>query len=159
MTPEQIRASLSPVLLLLMASVAAPAIAAPPDACSLLSVDDINKLAKGGDAVRAEKKAGGAESQCNFMKQGGDNVANITLREVADAAAEFKFAAQIPMKMYKKPVKPITGVGDEAFWADNQQMIVFRKGKTLVHTYFGGDKYGGEPNTVALAKAVAAKLK
>lgn len=134
--------------------------AAPPDPCTFFTVEELNKLAKGGDAVRAEKSGGrGAESQCNWLKQGGDNVMNITIRQTDRAADDLKLTGKVQVTMYKKPVKAIAGVGDEAWWGDNTRMLAFRKGNYLVTMYWGGSKYGEEESTVAVGKLVAAKLK
>lgn len=136
------------------------ALAAPPDPCTFFSVEELNKLAKGGDAVRAEKAGSGrTEAQCNWMKQGGDNVMNITIRQTPNAAEDLKHMAKVQLAMYKKPVKTIAGVGDEAWWGDHNRMLVFRKGDLLVSMYWGGSQYGEEESTVAVSKLVAAKLK
>ena len=132
--------------------------AAPPDPCSFFSVEELNKHAKNGDAVRAEKSGGSSESQCNWLKQGGDNVMNVTIRKTPHAADDLKLTAKVEETRFKKPVKTIAGLGDEAWWG-NTGMLAFRKGDYLVTMYWGDSKYGGEESTVAVGKLVAAKLK
>jgi len=141
----------------LLASTAA--FAAPPDACSLISMAEVNKMAKGGDAVRFEKRGGGKESECAFLAKGGDAVLTVTVRESADPAGELKMDAGVQERMYKKPVKPVPGVGDEAWWADNRLVLAYRKGKLAGQVYFTGSKYGGETVTTEVAKLVVGRLK
>jgi hypothetical protein len=145
---------LAPALL-----AAATVLAAPPDACSLISMDEVNAMAKGGDAIRFEKRGGGKESECNFLRKGGDAVLTVSVRESADPAGELKMDAGMQERMYKKPVKPLAGVGDEAWWADNQGVIAFRKGKIAGQVYFTGSKYGGEPVTTEVAKRVVGRIR
>lgn len=133
--------------------------AAPPDTCAFFTVDEINKFAKGGDAVRAEKRSQGTESQCNWLRKSGDNVFNLTLRESTNAAADYKLTVKTYEAIYKKPVKPIAGLGDEAWWGDNLRMLTFRKGSLIVNLSWGGSQYGDEASVVNIAKAVAGKLK
>jgi hypothetical protein len=135
------------------------AIAAPPDACSLISMAEVNKLAKVGDAVRFEKRGGGKESECAFLRKGGDAVLTVTVRESADPAGELKGDAGVQERMYKKPVKPVAGVGDEAWWADNQLVLAYRKGKFAGQVYFTGSKYGGESVTTEVAKLVVGRIR
>ena len=148
------RILLAPALL-----AAATAFAAPPDACSLISMDEVNKMARGGDAIRFEKRGRGNESECVFMRKGGDAVLTVNVRESADATGDLKRDAGVQERMYKKPVKPVAGVGDEAWWADNQQVVAYRKGKLAGQVYFTGSKYGGEPVTTEVAKLVVGRIK
>ena len=145
---------LAPALL-----AAATAIAAPPDACSLVSKDEVNRMARKGDAVHVEKRGRGNESECNFLDSGKSAVLTVSLRESADPAGELKMDAGVQERMYKKPVKPVAGVGDEAWWADNQGVVAFRKGKIAGQVYFTGSKYGGEPVTTEVAKLVVGRIK
>lgn len=135
------------------------AAAAPPDACSFFTVAEINQLAKGGDAERSEKHGQRSEAQCNWLRTGGDNVMNLTIRQSATADADVKLAAKMQTSMYKKPVKDLPGLGDQAFWCENLGMLTLRKGEYVVSLSFGGSRYGGEAETVAVAKQVVAKLK
>jgi hypothetical protein len=138
---------------------AATAVAAPPEACSLISMDEVNRMAKVGDAVRFEKRGGGKQSECNFLRKGGDSVLTVNVRESADPASDLKMDAGMQERLYKKPVKPVAGVGDEAWWADNQGVIAFRKGRIAGQVYFTGTKYGGEPVTTEVAKLVVGRIK
>ena len=138
---------------------ATTAFAAPPDACSLISKDEVNKMAKKGDAVHVEKRGRGSESECSFLDSGKSAVLTVSLRESADPAGELKMDAGVQERMYKKPVKTVAGVGDEAWWADNQGVLAFRKGKIAGRVYFTGSKYGGEPVTTEVARLVAGRIK
>lgn len=133
--------------------------AAPPDPCSFFSIEELNKLAKGGDAVRAEKSGGPSESQCNWLKKGGDNVMNITIRQTRYAADDLKLMGRVEEARFKKPAKAMKGLGDAAWWGDNSRMLAFSKGEYIVTMYWGLDKYGDEESTVAVGKLVAARLK
>jgi len=145
---------LAPALL-----AAATAAAAPPDACSLVSMEEVNRMAKNGDAIRFEKRGGGKESECTYLRKGGDAVLTVNVRESADPAGDLKMEAGVQERMYKKPVKPLAGVGDEAWWAGNQGVVAFRKGKLAGQVYFTGSKYGGEPVTTEVAKLVVGRIK
>lgn len=145
---------LAPALL-----AATTALAAPPDACSLISKDEVNKMAKKGDAAHVEKRGRGSESECSFLDSGKSAVLTVSLRESADPAGELKMDAGVQQRMYKKAVKPVAGVGDEAWWADNQGVLAFRKGKIAGSVYFTGSKYGGEPVTTEVAKLVVGRIK
>ena len=57
------------------------------------------------------------------------------------------------------PAGEVAGVGDEAWWAGNQGVIAFRKGKLAGQVYFTGSKYGGEPVTTEVAKLVVGRIK
>jgi hypothetical protein len=141
------------------ALLATGALAAPPDACSLISLSEVNTMAKKGDAVSAEKRGTGAESQCHFLDAGKSSVLTVEVRETADAAADLKMDAAVLERLYKRPLKPIPGVGDEALWCDHQNSVTFRKGKLAGRVYFTGSKYGGEPVTVAIAKLVTGRIR
>ena len=145
--------------LMALAIGATHAQAASPDACGFFSIDEVNKFAKDGGVVRAEKHGSGAESQCNWLSKGGDNVMNLTLRESANATADLQQAVTGQQAMYKKPLKAVAGTGDEAWWSDNLGMLTMRKGNLIINLSFGSSRYGGEDATVAVAKAVAGQLK
>ncbi|MCU0626934.1 MAG: hypothetical protein MUF21_10700 [Gemmatimonadaceae bacterium] len=138
----------------------APHVVTPPDPCTFFTVAEVNALAKGGDAIRAEPSGGsGKERQCNWLRKGGDNVLNITVRESTDPAGDLAMTGRAWQGMYKQPPKPVAGVGDGASWGGRMEMLAFHKGKYFVNMSWGGSKYGGESSITAMAKTVAGKLR
>lgn len=98
----------------------------PKDTCSVLSDADLEAVLGKG----AKGKPIGDE-QCNYevahhpiLKDG----LNIHVRR-ANGARELKDWTELAMV---KPVKPVSGIGDEAFIGDNARAVALRKGSVAV---------------------------
>jgi hypothetical protein len=129
----------------------------PKDTCSVLSQADLDAVLGKG----AKGKPIGDE-QCDYevahhpiLKDG----VNIHVRR-ANGAKELKDWTDFAMV---KPVKPVTGIGDEAFIADNGRAIAFRKGNVAALLSATGvykqTPMPSEKAIVEAAKRIAAKIK
>lgn len=151
-----LRLSLAATLLL---AIAAPsAFAAPPDPCTLISMEEVNKMARNGDALHVQKRASASTSECVYLDKGKSAVLTIEIRDSKDPAGDLKYDVSVAERAYKKKTKPLTGIGDEAVYIDHIWGAEFRKGKRIGYLYFTGSKYGGEPVVVAVAKLIASRL-
>ena len=129
----------------------------PKDTCSLLSPADLAAvLGKGASA----KPIGG--EQCRYevahhpiLKDGLE----IHVRR-ANGAKELKDVTEMQML---KPVKPVPGVGDEAFVSDDGRAVAFRKGAAAVHVTTSGlfkqTPLQNPQAVIEAAKRIAANIK
>ena len=138
---------------------ATAALAAPPDACTVLSIDDVNTIVE-GTATRISPRRAGNPSECAFEDSRRAALLVITLREVQYAAEnELQYERENLEKIYRGKVKWIEGVGERAFWFGANRSAMFRKGKTLVTVKFMRDKNATEVDTMQVARLVESRLK
>lgn len=146
-------------LLPILALAAATVHAAPPDACGVITMEEINTIAEGTAAKISPRKSGNP-SQCAFEDSRRAAVFVITLREVQYAAEnELQYERENLEKIYRSKVKWIEGVGDRAFWLQANKTAMFRKGKLLVTLTFAREKNAKEVDTFQAARLVEARLK
>ena len=146
-------------LLPALALVAATAQAAPPDACTVITVDEINSIAAGTVSKVSPRKSGNP-SQCAFEDGRRAAVLVVTLREVQYAAEnELQYERENLEKIYRSKVKWIEGVGETAFWLQANKTAMFRKGKLLVTLTFSREQNAKEVDTMQAARLVEARLK
>jgi len=148
------------LLLSCIAPLAATAVlAAPPDACTIVSIDEINTIAA-GSAARISPRRTGNPSECAFEDSRRAAVLVLRLREVQYAAEnELQHERENLEKIYRGKVKWIEGVGDRAFWFHANHSAMFRKGKTLVTITFSREKNRNEVDTMQVARLVEHRLK
>ena len=143
----------------ILALAAATARAMPPDACSVITMEEINTIAE-GVASKVSPRKSGNPSQCAFEDARRAAVFIVTLREVKYAAEnELQYERENLEKIYRGKVKWIEGVGDRAFWFQANRSAMFRKGKTLVTVTFSREKNANEVDTMQLARLVENRLK
>lgn len=135
------------------------ACAMPPEACSVVSLDDINAIA-GNTIVTTRVHKAGNPSECGFIDAKKAAVIVISIREVEWAAEnELQHERENLEKIYRGKVKWLTAVGESGFWMPINKQLVFRKGKTLVSVTFSRGANQNEVDTAQIARMVEAKLK
>ena len=150
-------------LLLAAACVAVPlaARAENPNACDLITIDEVNTFAS-GVATKISQRQSGNPSQCAFEDARRGAVLVITVREVQYAAEnELQYERENLEKIYRskvKYVKPL-GDGDGAFWFGANKTAMFRKAKRIVTVSFAREKNAVETDTVQMARLIDAHLK
>jgi hypothetical protein len=146
-------------LLPALALVAATAQAAPPDACTVITVDEINSIAAGAVSKVSPRKSGNP-SQCAFEDGRRAAVLVVTVREVQYAAEnELQYERENLEKIYRSKVKWIEGVGETAFWLQANKTAMFRKGKLLVTLTFSREQNAKEVDTMQAARLIEPRIK
>lgn len=147
------------LLACLAAWAATGALAAPPDACSAISVDEVNTIA-GGVVTKISPRSSGNPSECAFEDNRRAAVLVLKIREVQYAAEnEIQYERENLEKIYRGKVKWIEGIGDRAFWFQANKSGKFRKGKLIVTVAFAREKNANEVDTMQVARLVENRLK
>jgi len=147
------------LLACLAACAAAGAVAAPPDACTVVTMDEVNTIAAGAASKISPRKSGNP-SECAFEDSRRAAVLVLRLREVQYAAEnELQHERENLEKIYRNKVKWIDGVGDRAFWLQANKSGMFRKGKFLVTVTFSREKNATEVDTMQIARLIENRLK
>jgi hypothetical protein len=149
----------SRLLACLAACAAATSLAAPPDACTIVTMDEVNSIAAGSAAKISPRKSGNP-TECAFEDSRRAAVLVIRIREVQYAAEnELQYERENLEKIYRGKVKWIEGVGDRAFWFQANKSGMFRKGKMLVTVTFSREKNATEVDTMQVARLIENRLK
>ena len=147
------------LLALLAACAAAICLAVPPDACTVVTMDEVNTIADGA-ATKISPRKSGNPSECAFEDSRRAAVLVLKIREVQYAAEnELQYERENLEKIYRSKVKWIEGVGDRAFWLQANKTAMFRKGKTLVTVAFSREKNATEVDTMQVARLIENRLK
>jgi hypothetical protein len=147
-------------ILVALALIAAPlaAVATPPEACSLLTLEEVNSIAA-GTATRLEQRKSGNPSECAFIDAHRGAVLVVSLREVQYAAEnELQYERENLEKIYRGKVKWLTGVGENGFWMPVNKQLEFRKGKTLVSVSFSRVANQNEADSSQVARMIESRL-
>lgn len=139
----------------------APALAwaTPPDACTILTVDEINSVA-GGAVEKVQPVRSGNPTECNFTDGKRAAVLSIKMREVQYAPAdELAQERENDQKVLREHVKEIKAVGDHAYWSPAGHQLVFHKGKTLVYVTFTRTKNANEVDSAQIGRMIEQRLK
>ncbi len=142
-------------------TLVAPALAwaTPPDACTILTVDEINAIA-GGTVEKVQPVRSGNPTECNFLDSKRAAVLSIKMREVQYAPAdELAQERETDNKVYREHAKDIKAVGEHAFWSGASHTLVFHKGKTLVFVTFGRAKNANEVDSAQVGRMIEQRLK
>jgi hypothetical protein len=151
------RAAFALGLAAVLASLAA--LADSPDACTIVTLAEVNSIA-GGAATKIQVAKSGNPSECQFVGDHQAAVLVITIRQVQYAAEnELQGDRETLEKIYKAHAKWIDGVGEHAFWMAATHQLEFRKGKTLVNVRFAREKNRNELDSAQIARLVEARLK
>lgn len=146
------------VLALLLALPFAAA-AEVPNACTIVTAQDLNQIAGGGIVGRQQRQSGNP-SECSFVDAHHASVVLLKLQEVQYAAEnELQHERETLEKVYRTRAKWLTTVGESAFWINANHQLVFRKGKTLVWVTFERPANRNEIDTAQVARLVEAQLK
>jgi len=141
--------------------VAAPlaALADPPEACSLLSLDELNLITDGA-AARVVPQKSGNPSSCAYNDSKHTAVLVISVREVKYAAEnELQYERENNEKIYRAKAKWVEGVGDHCFWLQPNKLLMFRKGKVLVSVKIARPKYATENDSAKVARVIESHMK
>jgi len=143
----------------LAASVASLCVAAPPDSCTVVTIDEVNTIAAGAAAKISPRKSGNP-TECAFEDSRRGAVLVLRIREVQYAAEdELQHERGNLEKIYRGKVKWIEGVGNSAFWFEANKTAMFRKGKFLVTLKFSREKNATEVDTMQVARLIENRLK
>ena len=135
------------------------ALADPPDACSIVTLAEVNSIASGA-ATKVLVAKSGNPSECQFVGEHQAAVLVVTMRQVQYAAEnELQGDRETLEKIYKAHAKWIDGVGEHAFWMAATHQLEFRKAKTLVTVRFVREKNRNELDNAQLARLIEARLK
>ena len=135
------------------------AFAAPPDACSLLTPDEINAVAA-SKVERVQPQKSGNPSECGFLDSRRGAVLVVSLREVQYAVRdEMHHERENLEKIYKMRAKQLDTIGEGGFWLAANKQLVFRKGKTIASVTFATPKNQNEVDTGQIARLVESRLK
>ena len=130
-----------------------------PDACAILTVDEINSVA-GGTVQKILPVRSGNPSECNFVDGHKAAVLSIKLREVPYAAAdELAQERENDQNVYHQHAKDVKAVGEHAYWSPASHTLGFHKGKTLVFVTFQQKKNANEVDSAQLARMIEQRLK
>ena len=133
--------------------------AAPPAACEVVKVEELNQIAGGGITGTQVRKAGNP-TECSFVDARKASVLVIRLNEVQYAAEnELQHERETLEKIYRQKAKWLNSVGDSSFWLAANKQLVFRKGKTLVWVTFERAANRNELDTAQVARLVESQLK
>lgn len=146
-------------LALLATCGATTCLAVPPDACTVITIDEVNTIAAGSAAKISPRKSGNP-SECAYEDSRRGAVLVITISEVQYAAEnQLQYERENLEKIYRNKVKWVEGVGDRAFWLQANKTAMFRKGKLLVTLKFSREKNATEVDTMQVARLVENRLK
>lgn len=145
-------------LLLAFASLASAAFAGPPNACAIITAEDITPISERPvEKFRPQKS--GNPSECGFLDARNGAVLVVSLREVQYAVKdEFDVERGNLEKIYRSKAKLIEGLGDGAFWLAANKQMFFRKGKVIASVNFQSPKNQNEVDTGQIARIVESRL-
>ena len=144
---------------LALALAATPVLADVPNACTVLTIEDINAIA-GNTVTQTQQQKTGNPSVCGFLDSRKAAVLVLSIREVQYAVEnELQLERENLEKIYKGRVKWLTGtVGENAFWMPVNKQLMFRKGKKIVTVTFSREKNRNEVDTAQIARLVDTRL-
>jgi hypothetical protein len=135
------------------------AVATPPEACKLLTVEEINAIAE-RPVERLQPQKSGNPSQCGFLDSRRGAVLVVSVREVQYAVRdEMHYERETLEKIYKMKAKQLDTIGDGGFWLAANKQMVFRKGKMIASVTFSTPKNQNEVDTAQVARLVESRLK
>ena len=144
---------------LVLSSLALAAAAAPPNACTVVTAQDISAFSERPVEKHRVQKAGNP-SECGFMDSRGGVVLVVSLKEVQYAAKdELEVERTNLEKIYRVKAKEVDTVGDAAYWMPGNKSMWFRKGKIIGSVAFQTPKNQNEIDSGQMARLVEARLK
>ncbi|HET7729161.1 MAG TPA: hypothetical protein VFK48_03925 [Usitatibacter sp.] len=147
--------TIAPIALL----VPALAWAAPPDACTLVTPEEVNAIAE-RKVERLQPQKTGNPSQCGFLDSRRGAVVVVSVREVQYAVKdELHQERQTLEKIYKSKAKAVEAIGDDAFWLAANKQLMFRKGRTIASVTFSTPKNQNEVDSAQVARLVESRIK
>jgi hypothetical protein len=146
-------------LAVLLLSLPAAALAAPPNACEIITADEINTIAA-SKVVSVQAQKAGNPSQCGFLDSRKGAVLVVSIREVQYAVKDELFQERDNLeKIYKSRSKQLDTVGEGGYWLPPNKQLGFRKGKLIVNVTFATTKNQNELDTTQIARMIDARIK
>ena len=137
----------------------AAALADPPNACELLTPEEISTISERKVATVQPQKSGNP-SQCGFLDSRKAAVLVVSVREVKYAVKDELFQERDNLeKIYKSRSKQLDTVGEGGYWLPPNKQLGFRKGKMIVNVTFSTPKNQNELDTAQVARMIEARLK
>lgn len=144
---------------LCLLALPAAALATPPNACELVTPDEINTIAE-RKVERVQPQKSGNPSQCSFLDSRKAAVLVVSIREVQYAVKDELFQERDNLeKIYKSRSKPLDTVGDGGYWLPPNHQLGFRKGKMIVNVTFATPRNQNELDTAQIARMIDARIK
>ena len=141
---------------LLLASPAA--FATPPDACTLVTPEEINAIAA-SKVEKVQVQQTGNPSKCGFMDARNGAVLVVAVREVKYAVKDEMFHERENLeKIYRAKAKAIDTIGDGGYWLGANKQLTFHKGKTIASIIFATPKNQNEVDSGQIARIVESRL-
>jgi hypothetical protein len=145
-------------MLAFLAVFSGAALAAPPDACTLLTPEDINAIAA-QKVERVQPRKSGNPSECGFLDARRGSVVVLSVHEYQYAVRdEMHHEREILEKIYRSKAKQLDTIGEGGFWLAANKQLVFRKKKLIVSIIFSTTKNQNEADTAQLARLVESRL-
>lgn len=136
-----------------------PAFAAPPNACEVLTMDDVSTVSE-RPVVKTRTQKAGNPSECAFLDSRNAVVMVLSLKEVQYAVKDELGVERSNLeKVYKVRAKYNETVGDEAFWIGANKSFWFRKGKVIGSVTFQTPKNQTELDTAQMARLAESRIK
>ena len=145
-------------LALLLAFAPLAALAAPPDACSLVTLEEINAISQ-TKAEKALPLQSGNPTKCSFVDSRKGAVLVVSAREVQYAVRdEMHYERENLEKIYKMRAKPLDTIGEGGYWLPATHQVTFRRGKLIATVTFAVPKHQNEVDTTQVARVVETRL-
>lgn len=142
----------------LLAVYSGASIAAPPDACTLLTPEQINEIAA-HRVERVQPRKSGNPTECAFLDARRGAVVVLSVQEFQYAVKdEMHHERENLEKIYRSKSKVLDTIGDGGFWLGANKQLVFRKKKFIVSITFSTAKNQNEVDTAQLARLVESRL-
>ena len=141
--------------------LALPAVsqAAPPDACTVLTVEEINAIAA-NKAEKAQVLQAGNPTKCSWIDSRRGAVLVVTLREVQYAARDEMYVEKGNLeKIYRSHGKDLETLADGGYWLPGNKQLTFRRGKTIVSINFSVPANQNEADSTKVARLIESRLK
>jgi hypothetical protein len=146
------------IALLAVLGLPAASLAAPPNACEVLTADEINAIAE-RKVERVQPQKSGNPSQCGFLDSRKAAVLVVSVREVQYAVRDEMFQERDTLeKIYKSRAKQLDTVGEGGYWLQANKQLGFRKGKMIVNVTFSTKKNQNEVDTAQIARMIEARI-
>ncbi|MEP0774643.1 MAG: hypothetical protein HRF46_09830 [Acidobacteriota bacterium] len=126
--------------------------AAPPDACTFVTLEEVNSIAKGEAKARSVTNHP-RFSECSFQDASKSAVYTLKIEVDDDPRASLAM-----MRRGKPAPTELTGIGDEAIYHPSSRAVFAAKGKWFISSYFTG-KNSDQETSAAFAAKVIARIK
>ena len=134
------------------------AMSAPPDACTLLTPEEINVVAQ-NPVEKVQPQQSGNPSKCGFMDARRGAVLVLTVREVQYAVRdEMHHERENLEKIYRSKAKAVDTIGEGGYWLGANKQLTFRKGKMIATLIFSTPRNQNEVDSAQVARVVESRL-